>query len=99
MSINGPIDVQIQRRAGGPDPALKNHKNKGFLSNTGPEPLKNHKATKPEFNVGLSSARQRSAIAMARFLWYLDPLINRINILGPRLLSTNRVKKDEKKFK
>ena len=33
-------------------------KNLGFLSNTGPDPLKNHKATKPEFNVGLSSARQ-----------------------------------------
>ena len=29
---------------GGPD--LENHKNIGFLSNTGPDPLKNHKATK-----------------------------------------------------
>ena len=28
----------------------------GFLSNTGPDPLKNHKATKPAFNVGPSSA-------------------------------------------
>ena len=28
-------------------PPLKNHKNIGFLSNTGPDPLKNHKATKP----------------------------------------------------
>ena len=37
--------------AGGPDPTLKNHKNIGFLSNTGPDPLKNHKATKPAFNV------------------------------------------------
>ena len=27
-------------------------KNIGFLSNTGPDPLKNHKATKPAFNVG-----------------------------------------------
>ena len=35
---------------------LKNHKNIGFLSNTGPDPLKNHKATKPAFNVGPSSA-------------------------------------------
>ena len=26
-----------------------NHKNIGFLSNTGPDPLKNHKATKPAF--------------------------------------------------
>ena len=33
---------------------LKNHKNIGFLSNTGPDPLKNHKATKPAFNVGIA---------------------------------------------
>ena len=37
---------------------LKNHKNIGFLSNTGPDPLKNHKATKPAFNIGPSSACQ-----------------------------------------
>ena len=41
---------------------LENHKNIGFLSNTGLETLKNHKATKPAFNVGPSSARQRNAI-------------------------------------
>ena len=42
--------------AGGPDPTLKNHKNIGFLSNTGPDPLANHKSTKPEFPAGLLSA-------------------------------------------
>ena len=31
---------------------LKIHKNIGFLCNTGPDPQKNHKATKPAFNVG-----------------------------------------------
>ena len=30
----------------------KNHKALGFLSNTGQDPQKNHKATKPVFNVG-----------------------------------------------
>ena len=35
--------------------------NIGFLSNTGQDPLKNHKATKPAFNVWPSSARQRNA--------------------------------------
>ena len=30
---------------------LKIHRNIGFLSNTGPGPMKNHKATKPAFNV------------------------------------------------
>ena len=33
----------------------ENHKNIGFLSNTSPDPLKNHKATPPAFNVGPSS--------------------------------------------
>ena len=47
---------------GGPTSPLENHKNIWFLSNAGPDPLKNHKATKPVFNVGLSSARQRNAI-------------------------------------
>ena len=48
---------------GGPDPhPIKNHKNIGFLCNTRPDPLKNYKATKPAFNVGPSSARQRNAI-------------------------------------
>ena len=36
---------------------LKNRKNIGFLCNTGPDPLKNHKATKPVFNVGLFPAK------------------------------------------
>ena len=50
----------------GPDPPspVKNHKNIGFLSNTGPDPLKNHKATKPAFNVVPSSAHQGNAIQM-----------------------------------
>ena len=49
-------------RTWGPDPPpLKNHTNIGFLSNTGPDPLKNHKAT----NVGSSLARKRNAIEMA----------------------------------
>ena len=31
----------------------------GFPSNNGPDPLKNHEARKPAFNIGPSSARQR----------------------------------------
>ena len=49
-------------------PPLKNHKNIWFLSNTGLGPLKYHKATKPAFNVGPSSARHRNAMYMA-FHW------------------------------
>ena len=41
---------------GGPDPPPTPEKsqNIGFLSNNGPDPPKNHKATKPAFNVGPS---------------------------------------------
>ena len=35
-----------------PIPSLKNHKNIRFLSNTGLDPLKNHKATKPDSMLG-----------------------------------------------
>ena len=51
-----------------PDPPLKNHKNIGFLCITGLDPLENHKATKPAFNVGPASACERKAISMA-FRW------------------------------
>ena len=43
----------------------ENRKNIGSFSNTGPDPLKNHKATKPAFNVGPSSAHKRNAISLA----------------------------------
>ena len=60
--IKGDLHALIQRGDRRSDLPSVNHKNIGFLSNTGPDPLKNHKATKPAFNVGLSSARQRNAI-------------------------------------
>ena len=57
---------------GGPDrPTLKNHKNIGFLSNTGPDPLKNHKAAKPAFNVGPSLANDGPLIVVHVFESYL----------------------------
>ena len=37
----------------GPDPPPpENHKNIGFLGNNGQDPLENHKAARPAFNVG-----------------------------------------------
>ena len=66
------VHVRIQRgHESGPPPPLKNHKNIGFLCNTGPDPLKNHKGTKPAFNVVPASARHRNAISMA-FRWWAD---------------------------
>ena len=41
-----------------PPPPPKNHQDIGFLSNTGQDHLKNHKAAKPAFNVWPSTARQ-----------------------------------------
>ena len=41
----------------GSGPPLENYKNIEFLSKTGLGPLEDHKATKPAFNVGPSSAR------------------------------------------
>ena len=53
---------------GGPDSLLKNHKRIGFLSETGLDPLKTHKATQSAFNVGPSLARHQNAIIMT-FRW------------------------------
>ena len=50
------IHRRIQR--GGGSQGVRNHKNVAFLSNTGPDPRKNQKATKPAFNVRPSSASQ-----------------------------------------
>ena len=55
-------------RGSGPPPPRKNDKNIVFLSKNGPDPLKNHEANKPAFNIGSSLAHQRSAIKMA-FHW------------------------------
>ena len=45
------LDVCHARIQMGPDPPPpENHRNIWFPSNTGSDPLKNHKATKPAFN-------------------------------------------------
>ena len=56
------VHGQISQGDRGSGPTLKNHKNIGFHTNTGPDHLKKHKATKPSFNVGPSSAHQRNTI-------------------------------------
>ena len=89
--------IQTGDRGSGhpPPPPPKHHKYIGFLSDTGQEPLKNHKVAKQAYNVGPSSTLQRSAIhmvfrwnwrfaggpMMVRLKWYLD------------LLSPNQLKK------
>ena len=59
FNSNHLFDERIQRGRQG---VLKNHINIGFLYNTGPDSLVNHKATKPAFNVLPSSPRQQNAI-------------------------------------
>ena len=67
-----------------------------FLSNNGPDPLKNHTATKLAFNVGPSSTRRRNAIEMA-FRWWAENgmLFSGIWILT--LLQFNKSEKTNKK--
>ena len=54
--------------SGPPPPSPEKSQIIGFLGITGSDPQKNHKATKPAFNVGPSEARQRNAIRMAFLL-------------------------------
>ena len=46
-----------ERQGSGPPYPLKNHKNKGFLSKSGPDCLKNHKTTNSAFNVHVGHHR------------------------------------------
>ena len=53
----------------------ENHTNIGLPCNTGSDPLKNHKATKPAFNVWPSSAASFArGLMMAHLKQYLIPV-------------------------
>ena len=56
------LSLIMRGSRGGGVQTLNNHKTKGFLTNTGPDPLKNYKAAKPAFNAEPSMAHQRNAI-------------------------------------
>ena len=73
-------------RGSGP-PLEKTHQKVRFLSNIGPDPLKNHKANKPAFNVGRSSVRQP-------FRWRAEkgPLIVVFGPFRPPLINYKNVK-------
>ena len=62
MCLRGSRGGGGEGRGPDPPPPLRNHKAIGILSDTGPASLENHKVTKPAFNFGSSSARQRNAI-------------------------------------
>ena len=59
LRVKSPSIHGSRGRHGFRTPPLKNHKVIGVLCNTGPDPLKNHKATKPTSDIGLSWTRQR----------------------------------------
>ena len=65
MSSRGCCTFMRASRGEGCGP-MRNHNTIGFLSNTGLEPTKAHKATKSAFNVGPQSVGQRNAISMAK---------------------------------
>ena len=56
------ISVPMRGSTGGGGSGDLEPPSRAFLSNTCPDPLKNHKATKPAINVVPSSARQQNAI-------------------------------------
>ena len=57
-----------------PPPPPKNHKNIGFLSNVGPDLLKNYNFAKPAFNIGPSSADDGLLLVVFGSLSKLEPL-------------------------
>ena len=79
--------VRIQRagRETGPPPP-ENDKNIGFLSNSGPDPLKNNKSSKRAFNVLCMAIiapqvkRPLNGVSLAGRYW---PALNGIWILSP----------------
>ena len=60
-------------------PPLENHTTAGFLSNTGPGPLKIRKATKPAFNVGIMAFRWQADDGPLLVL--LDPTKTKKNVV------------------
>ena len=62
---------------------MKNHRNIGFHSNSGPDPLKKHKATKPALNVGPLAFRWRADVGP------------HIVVFGSSLLSTTKKTKQK----
>ena len=62
LLVFGPAHARIQRGGRGSGHHSLKIAKIGFVSNTGPDLLKNHKDNKPAFNVGPSSARRRNAI-------------------------------------
>ena len=58
QGVRTPSPEKITKNIG----LLSKKKGERLLSNTGPDPLKNHKTTEQALNVGPSSARQRNAI-------------------------------------
>ena len=71
----------MRRSRGGGEQAVQTSSQKsqnlGILSKTSLDLLKNRKATKPEFNVGPSSASQRWRVDDGRLIyWFIHPIIN-----------------------
>ena len=77
---------ELKGETGGPPEPLKNHRNHGFLSNTGPDPLKiikllsQHSMLGHHLHASETPFKWRFAGGpmMARLYWYFDPppLIN-----------------------
>ena len=56
--------LDLGSRQGVPTLHLEKHNLMRFISNAGPDPLENHKATKPALRVGQLSARHLSGVLL-----------------------------------
>ena len=92
--------ARIQRgdRGSGP-PSLKNHKNIGFLSNTGWDPILKYKATKPSFDDGpklvvfgsthqLKKTNEKKVVKVGPHLQKLSGSVHDNTIAFPIIMST-----------
>ena len=84
--------VRIQRGGDrGPGPPMENHKNKGFLSNTGPDPLKITKLPSQHSMLGHHRPASKTPfkwrftgmLMMAHLLWYLEKRKKNVKKDGP----------------
>ena len=75
--------MHVSRGGGGGSepPTLNNHNNIGFVSNTGPDPLKITKLTGKQAFIGTPAKRHLNGVSLAGRCWsaysgFLDPLID-----------------------
>ena len=82
-----------EKGAATPPPPWKSHKNIGFLSTTGPDHLKNHKTTKPAFDIG-PAKRHLIGVSLAGRWWIAFSGIH-LHLINEKKTQNNNVVRNE----